>query len=93
MSDFADYLLGHVRALLKQHPPFAGMTRDDFDNVVLADLERDIRRDLDDWIAEEIAEVRAEIEADLEFEAALKARAKKAKRAKPYARAKTGEAA
>jgi hypothetical protein len=94
MSDFADHLLGHVRILLKQHPSFAHMTRDDLDNVVLADLERDLRRDLEDWIAETAVEIRSEVEMDLEFKAEMEAAAaKKAKRTKPRAHAKTGEAA
>jgi hypothetical protein len=83
MSDFADHLLDHVRALLKQHPPFADMKRSDIDNGVLADLGSKIRRDLADWIAETEYEVRAEIEADREYEAMMAMAAKKAKRAKP----------
>jgi hypothetical protein len=93
MSDFADHLLGHVRALLKQHPPFAGMTRDDLDNVVLADLESNIRRDLESWIVEAAAEIRSEVEIDLEYEAEMKVAAKKAKRTKPRDNTRTGEAA
>jgi molybdopterin synthase catalytic subunit len=83
MPDFADHLLGHVRALLRQHPPFAGMTRDDIDNTVLADLERAIRRNLEDWIAETAAEIRSEVELDLEYEAEMKMAAEKVKRIKP----------
>jgi hypothetical protein len=73
MSDFADHLLGHVRALLKRHPPFAGMTRDDLDNAVLADLENNIRHDLESWIVETTAEIQSEVEMDLEYEAEMKA--------------------
>jgi hypothetical protein len=92
MSDFTDHLLAHVRALLRQHPPFARMTRDDIDNAVLADLENNIRRDLESWIVETAAEIRTEVEMDIELEAEMKAAAKKTTRAKPRANAKTGEA-
>jgi hypothetical protein len=71
MSDFADRLLARVRALLKRHPAFAGMKRDDLD-LYLADLEADLHRDLEDLIAEEVAgalrEAEAEAEADREYE-------------------------
>jgi hypothetical protein len=80
MSDFAGYLIDHVRVLLRKYPPFCGMSRDDIDNVVLADLESKIRRDLADWIAETECEVRTEIEADREYEAMMAMAAKKAKR-------------
>jgi hypothetical protein len=94
MPDFADHLLDHVRVLLRRYPPFRGMTRDDLDNAVLADLERDLRRDLESWIVATAAEIRSEVEMDLEFEAEMEAAAaKKAKRTKPRAHAKTGEAA
>jgi hypothetical protein len=83
MSDIIDHLLAHVRDLLRQHPPFRGMTRDDIDNGVIAALESSIRRDLEHWIAATADEIRSEIEADLEFAAEMEAAAKKAKRAKP----------
>jgi hypothetical protein len=62
MTDLTDHLIDRVRCLLKQHPPFAGMTRDDLDNEVLADLRRDIRHDLDSWIAEAEYEMQAEVD-------------------------------
>jgi hypothetical protein len=93
MSDFADHLLGHVRALLRQHPPFRGMMRDSIDNDVLASLEDRIRRDLEDWIAATEYEIRSEARADLELEAEMEAATKKAKCAKPQSTRKQGEAA
>jgi hypothetical protein len=96
MSDYladSDYLAvcltDCVRRLLRQHEPFAGMSRDDIDNNILADLERELRRELEGWIAATEYEIRDEIEADLkyeaEYEAEMKAAAKKAKRTKSQA--------
>jgi hypothetical protein len=64
-----DQILARVRKLLKQQPAFAGVSRDDFDNVILADLESDLHHIIGDLIDDCIAEARAEAEADKEFEA------------------------
>jgi hypothetical protein len=42
MSDFADYVVD-LREQLRRMPAFKGVTRDDFDNDIFADLERDMR--------------------------------------------------
>jgi hypothetical protein len=89
MSDYlADYLIDCVRVLLKQHEPFASMSRDDLDNGILADLEHAFQRELEDWIEGERRGIRYEIEAEVEtglefkreLKATLKAPTKKAKR-------------
>ena len=86
MTDFADHLLAHVRTLLKRHPAFTGVTRDEFDNNVLADLERTLRENIEDWddqIERAYEQGRADAEADREYEAEMEKRAaKKAKRVK-----------
>jgi hypothetical protein len=60
MSDFADQVIGLVRDQLRRHPAFVGVTRDEFDNAVLADLECDIRRGFEEWTDEVVREAMLE---------------------------------
>jgi hypothetical protein len=92
MSDFTDHLLGHVRALLRQEPRFASMSRVELD-AYLGDLERDIRHDLERWAGSMERMAYEDARADLEHEAEMRATAKKAKRIKPQVAQKQGEAA
>jgi hypothetical protein len=68
VTDFASHLIGCVREMLRRYQPFADMTRDDLDNVVLADLEAELRRDLDEEVTAEVAAALAGAKADREFE-------------------------
>jgi hypothetical protein len=79
MSDFADYVVDLVREQLRRMPAFKGVTRDDFDNNIFADLERDIRDALEVEIEGlEDAAYRCGRD-DAEYEAELKAEAAKKK--------------
>ena len=92
-DDFADYVIDLVRDLLQRHPAFAGVTRDEFDNNILADLECTIRENIEDW-DDEIERAYEEGRADAEYEAELSTQAaKKVKRAKSQSAQKQGGAA
>jgi hypothetical protein len=85
---FTDYLIDFVRGLLRQHEPFASMSRDDIDNNVLADLNATFQCELESWITEMEHKIRDEIKMDLEIEAEIEREAKAKKkvvRAKPQA--------
>jgi hypothetical protein len=81
MSDLTECLLDHVRTLLRAHPAFTGVRRDDLD-VYLGDLERDIRFELEDWAAGVERGAYVAAREDLDCEAEERAAAEKAKRAK-----------
>jgi hypothetical protein len=74
IMDCTDRVIDLVREQLRRMPAFAGVTRDTFDNHILADLERDIRGVLERW-ADGIERVayedgRADVLSEIEMESA-----------------------
>jgi hypothetical protein len=83
-----DNMLASVRTLLKQHPPFASMSRLELD-VLLGDVERVLLQDLDDLDEQHEREIALEIQwarEDWEAERREAVKAAKSKKVKPNSR-------